>query len=82
MCKTASQPTSAEPKLGLNILYELDNSEPTVDIVAIHGLDADPEKSWMYKDEDGQRFNWLKDRFGLPTAFPTTRIMQFAYASA
>ncbi|KAI0904424.1 ankyrin repeat-containing domain protein [Ustulina deusta] len=81
----AAQSTrSAEPMLGLEILYEPGNPEhaATVDIVAIHGLGASPEKSWVYDQEGEQSFNWLKDKCGLPTDFPDARIMLYAYASA
>lgn len=50
--------------------------------MAIHGLGASPEKSWVYDQEGEQSFNWLKDKCGLPTDFPDARIMLYAYASA
>ncbi|KAJ8111792.1 hypothetical protein ONZ43_g5537 [Nemania bipapillata] len=79
----ASQPKrSAEIKLGLDILYEPNDTENAVDIVAVHGLGANPEKSWQYDPGTGQVFDWLQDREGLPNDSPDSRIMRFAYGSA
>ncbi|KAF8530242.1 hypothetical protein BU17DRAFT_78873 [Hysterangium stoloniferum] len=46
---------------------------PTIDIVAIHGLDADREKSWTADNEK----LWLRDF--LPRAVPTARILSYGY---
>ncbi|KAI9860949.1 MAG: hypothetical protein M1813_005628 [Trichoglossum hirsutum] len=45
---------------------------PTVDVVFIHGLRADPIRNW---DKDG--FVWIRD--ALPAALLTARIMTFGY---
>ncbi|KAH7324347.1 ankyrin repeat-containing domain protein [Stachybotrys elegans] len=77
----ASKPAKLpSPKLGLDVI--LNPEHPTVDIVAIHGLGANPETSWEYKEEDGKVFNWLIDQNGLKKDFPRARVLQLAYGSA
>lgn len=45
-------------------------------IVAIHGIGADPDRTWT---RDG--VNWLRDEKMLPQAVPQARIMRFGYES-
>lgn len=34
---------------GLSVVYEAENSPPTVDIVFVHGLQGHPSKTWTYR---------------------------------
>lgn len=51
-------------------------------IVAIHGIGADPDKTWTGRGPAGERVSWLSDSGMLPKAVPTARIMRFGYESA
>ncbi|KAL8792427.1 MAG: hypothetical protein Q9195_004960 [Heterodermia aff. obscurata] len=51
--------------------------EPTVDIVAVPGLGANPEWTWKSKN----KVNWLQDSNMLPRTVTTARIMVFGYES-
>ena len=55
-------------------------TENVVDIIAVHGLGGDYEKTWTVKPTGGHSFNWLKDL--LPGSVPNARIMSFGYNSA
>ncbi|KAM7213105.1 hypothetical protein V8F06_011528 [Rhypophila decipiens] len=68
-------------KQGLEVLVNPEN--PTVDIIAIPGLGANPARSWLANEKDPKSFNWLNDKKdGLPKDFPNARIILFQYASA
>ena len=45
-------------------------------MVAVHGIGAHPAAGWV-----ANQVNWLKDEHMLPGAIPTSRILQFGYAS-
>ena len=45
-------------------------------IVAIHGIGADADSTWVAND-----MNWLTDANMLPHAVPNARIMRFGYES-
>ncbi|KAF3921277.1 hypothetical protein ABW21_db0206946 [Orbilia brochopaga] len=87
----ASKPTLTvreidSEKLGFETLYEpADRDEITIDIVAVHGLAADPDWTWTLstKQADGTKkeVNWLKDENMLHAALPTARILRFGYDS-
>ncbi|KAK1476307.1 hypothetical protein CTAM01_15497 [Colletotrichum tamarilloi] len=77
---SANPQVTPNPTLGLDILRS--PPDPTVDIVAVHGLGASPEKSWLYEKEGSKSYHWLKDDDGLAKDFPSARIMLFAYSSA
>ena len=53
------------------------NSFPN-SIIAIHGIGADPDGTWISKREG---VNWLKDPDMLPEAAPQARIMRFGWES-
>ena len=67
---------SPRPETGLAVLYEPDTHEATVDIIAIHGIGANPNHTWQI-----QGVNWLQHADMLPSAAPQVRIMRFAYES-
>ncbi|KAH6843219.1 hypothetical protein B0I37DRAFT_383999 [Chaetomium sp. MPI-CAGE-AT-0009] len=52
-----------------------DPDQAPLDIVAIHGLNGDWQKSWTNPRDES--FLWLRDL--LPTKFPGARIMSFEY---
>ncbi|GAB1317133.1 hypothetical protein MFIFM68171_07343 [Madurella fahalii] len=52
-----------------------DTDQAPLDIVAIHGLNGDWQKSWANARD--KPFMWLRDL--LPTKFPGARIMSFEY---
>ncbi|KAI1453137.1 hypothetical protein F4805DRAFT_387349 [Annulohypoxylon moriforme] len=62
--------------IGLKVLSQPENAE--VDIVAVHGIGAHPEKTWVSKESN---VNWLSHKTMLPDAIPNARIMAFGYAS-
>ncbi|KAI0413476.1 hypothetical protein F5X98DRAFT_390791 [Xylaria grammica] len=71
---------------GIKVLYEnfednVDSVGQGIDIVAIHGIGADPDTTWSGKGPTGERVNWLVDSTMLPKAVPNARIMRFGYKS-
>ncbi|KAJ2969423.1 hypothetical protein NQ176_g8672 [Zarea fungicola] len=80
--------TNSPPKAapGLQILHECD--KPDIDIVAVHGLGANPDYAWVWLPKnnptDGDAypdkpFNWLKEL--LPTELDC-RVLAFNYYSS
>ncbi|KAL5342888.1 hypothetical protein BJX70DRAFT_409220 [Aspergillus crustosus] len=65
-------------KYGIKVLHDPQQKIPRhqnlCDLVAIHGLNGDPEKTWTYP---GTKVMWLKDF--LPTALPGVRVMTYGY---
>ncbi|KAH7400986.1 hypothetical protein DE146DRAFT_677647 [Phaeosphaeria sp. MPI-PUGE-AT-0046c] len=86
--RSSSRPEPKPPKK--EILYtvpieqlNLQNMNPTqgnvlVDIVAVHGLGAIPDITWM---ERKSKVNWLCHEAMLPSAVPNARILRFGYDS-
>ena len=71
------QPTPILPsQLGLKVLSGPNREESNVDVVAVHGIGANPDYTWMISG-----VNWLQDPSMLPQALPKARIMRFGYAS-
>lgn len=56
---------------------EQPSAEQTIDLVAIHGLGGDYERTWT--DEESEK-NWLRDF--LPQKIPQLRVMSWGYNSA
>ena len=89
---TSKRTASAEQRLdgperyGLHFLNaEQFNNEVTknnvqfpVDVVAVHGFNGHPYRSWTANTEEGQKV-WLRDF--LPKALPGARIFSFGYDS-
>ncbi|KAI4191398.1 MAG: hypothetical protein LQ348_003532 [Seirophora lacunosa] len=67
-------------KLGIEVLYtapsERRSPGPIVDVLAVHGIGADPDRTWTTGG-----VNWLKDEYMLPAALPNSRILRFGYES-
>ncbi|KAL8767848.1 MAG: hypothetical protein Q9209_005740 [Squamulea sp. 1 TL-2023] len=59
---------------GIQEVFEGDN--PVVDIVAVHGLNGDPIKTWT--TDKTQRF-WLADKEMLPKNISNARMLSFGY---
>lgn len=72
---------SGKPKdRGLLILWEPQDGEATIDIVAVHGLNGHRLRTWTHIDPDTKEETlWLRDL--LPQHFPTARIMTFGYSA-
>ncbi|CAI7636852.1 unnamed protein product, partial [Penicillium manginii] len=45
-------------------------------IVAVHGLGADPEDTWVHKPS---MVDWLQNKDMLPKKVPNARIIRFGY---
>ena len=60
--------------LGLHILNEPKTQDPTVDIVAVHGLNGNSYTTWTHQNGT----NWLQSL--LPDRIPNARIMTFGYS--
>lgn len=67
----ATPTETTEHPQGLDVIYEAPN--PTVDIVAIHGLNGHREKTWTASNE----VHWLRDL--LPEDVPQARIFSWGY---
>ncbi|MCJ1240279.1 hypothetical protein MMC14_008279, partial [Varicellaria rhodocarpa] len=71
------QPKSIhQNQFGLKVLSEPDREESNVDVVAVHGIGANPDYTWTTSS-----VNWLQHCSMLPQALPKARIMRFGYAS-
>ncbi|KAI2603697.1 hypothetical protein GGR54DRAFT_644549 [Hypoxylon sp. NC1633] len=71
--------TITPQQIGLKILVQPPDADDTdIDIVAIHGVGAKPEYTWVDRES---KVNWLSDPTMLPAALPKARIMTYNYAS-
>ncbi|RYP25792.1 hypothetical protein DL768_011824 [Monosporascus sp. mg162] len=61
-------PTKDEP--------EDDGPGPDIDIIAIHGLDTNSEKTWTWRG-NGRKVNWLADPDMLPSRVERVRIFTY-----
>ncbi|KAK8863181.1 NACHT-domain-containing protein [Apiospora arundinis] len=48
----------------------------TVDVIAIHGLDTESPRTWIY-EKNGTHVHWLRDSDMLPAAIPEARIYTY-----
>lgn len=72
-----------DDRFGLKLFNELNREctqegEFQIDIVAVHGLDGDRERTWTYKGETHHCL-WLRDL--LPEDLPGSRIFTYGYNS-
>ena len=69
---------TTQEKLGLFVLAEPQGPKEaiTVDIVAVHGLNGDPYRTW---EKDGKL--WLGDPAFLPSQIPSARILSYGFNS-
>lgn len=58
----------------LNPSAEDSKTDTGIDIIAIHGLDTKSPATWEYKNQHGQKINWLADPNMLPAKVAGTRI--------
>ncbi|KAI1358634.1 hypothetical protein F5Y08DRAFT_332959 [Xylaria arbuscula] len=66
-------------RMGLHTLYEPKEAEDIdVDILAIHGIGANPDHTWVDRKT---KINWLNHQTMLPDALPNARIMAYNYES-
>ncbi|KAM0324065.1 hypothetical protein ACHAQA_008254 [Verticillium albo-atrum] len=70
-----------QEKPALEAVYE--STSPEVDIIAVHGLGADIDWSWTWKDPEtpDRHVKWLQDINMLPAVVPRSRILLFNYDS-
>ncbi|KAI0380584.1 TPR-like protein [Hypomontagnella monticulosa] len=61
---------------------DIPSVEETVDIVAIHGIGAHPDRTWTGRGLNNEQVSWLTDPEMLPRAAPNARIMRFGFESA
>ncbi|KAJ5362539.1 hypothetical protein N7541_003383 [Penicillium brevicompactum] len=77
-----SKDTPPKQRFGM-FVFQPENAECCVDIVAVHGLGGHYDDTWTWNPagSNGQEpCNWLKDLF--PSEFPNARILSFGYNSA
>ncbi|KAI1210128.1 uncharacterized protein F4807DRAFT_70597 [Annulohypoxylon truncatum] len=66
-------------QLGLHILHQPSDVEDIeVDVLAIHGIGATPEYTWVDRESG---VSWLSDSTMLPDVLPNARIMVYNYES-
>ncbi|KAK8079336.1 hypothetical protein PG994_003143 [Apiospora phragmitis] len=72
----AAPPT--ERRLGLHRLVPAEGTTDTttLDIIAIHGLDTESPRTWIY-EKNGTQVHWLRDSNMLPAAIPEARIYTY-----
>ncbi|KAK2611959.1 hypothetical protein QQS21_002065 [Conoideocrella luteorostrata] len=84
-CNAISTDRPSKAELGLQILH--DCREPNVDIVAVHGLGANPDYAWVWLPKNNpigncgypdKPFNWLRE---LLPAKLSCRVLAFNYDS-
>ncbi|KAJ6788394.1 hypothetical protein PWT90_07789 [Aphanocladium album] len=84
-CDASGVERPPKAELGLQILHDCE--EATVDIVAVHGLGANPDYAWVWLPKNNpienraypsRPFNWLKEL--LPTQL-SCRVLTFNYDS-
>lgn len=77
---------AGEPQYCGEAAVEYDNSSSVfldltcASIIAVHGLDSDPETGWARKLPDGSRYPWLRSK--LPKDLLDARILTFSYPSS
>ncbi|ETS84294.1 hypothetical protein PFICI_02319 [Pestalotiopsis fici W106-1] len=72
---------SSHARSPLEILYPGQSDKSIeVDIVAVHGLGANVDWSWIHKDGP-REINWLRDSDMLPAQVPQARIIAYNYES-
>ncbi|GAB1316537.1 Alpha/Beta hydrolase protein [Madurella fahalii] len=57
--------------------WEQEHGKPTLDVVAVHGLNGDCIRSWTSESPTGTKTTWLNEL--LPYKLPNTRVMTFGY---
>lgn len=67
-CLRQVYPTNDDPEEG--------EPYPDIDIIAIHGLDTNSEKTWTWRG-DGCKVNWLADAHMLPSRVKGVRIFTY-----
>ncbi|KAK7959729.1 TPR-like protein [Apiospora aurea] len=72
----AAPPT--ERRLGLHRLVPAEGTTDTttLDVIAIHGLDTESPRTWIY-EKNGTQVHWLRDSDMLPAAIPEARIYTY-----
>ncbi|KAL6924044.1 hypothetical protein FSST1_001318 [Fusarium sambucinum] len=79
--------TDLRHRRAIDVLYdpEDDSHNPkqaTVDIVAVHGLGSNVDRTWTWRpDQPEESVHWLKDDHMLRSRVPTARILAFNYDS-
>ncbi|KAL7934294.1 peptidase C14 [Trichoderma chlorosporum] len=76
-----SQEKQSRPSL--EVLYSPTAGDAEVDVVAVHGLGANVDWSWVWQDKTGQRspVHWLRNPDMLPAVVPKARILAYNYES-
>ncbi|KAK8002369.1 response regulator [Apiospora arundinis] len=67
-----------EQRLGLHRLVPAEGTTDTttLDIIAIHGLDTESPRTWIW-EKNGTQVHWLRDSDMLPAAIPEARIYTY-----
>ncbi|KAF5621723.1 ankyrin repeat [Fusarium sp. NRRL 25303] len=87
---TSDSPSHTRPRVGLIQVHpNAGSTDPQslrhfeIDIIAIHGLDAETPKTWLaWEDENdpnSTKINWLQDNKMLPSLVPRARVLTYQW---
>ncbi|KAH8195586.1 hypothetical protein TruAng_010242 [Truncatella angustata] len=68
--------------LGLKVMFQPQEAEEIeIDVVAVHGMGANPGYTWTAGLKEQKPVNWLSDKTMLPKDLSKARIMTYGYQS-
>ncbi|KAH7310220.1 hypothetical protein BKA65DRAFT_167593 [Rhexocercosporidium sp. MPI-PUGE-AT-0058] len=81
--KSPEMTDQSEDHVGLKVLREISTNteEPSVDIIAVHGLNSNHQITWCKEEEDGASSCWLTSDLPEFVSIKHGRIMTYGYQS-